>query len=797
MEFFAHVRDDGTSQSVKMHSACAGEFAAEAVSSVGLENAARLAGLLHDAGKCKKDSQEYLLNAVSGCKPVRRGSVNHTFAGARYLLKKWHTSEEIGLEELTAELLAFAIGSHHGLFDCIDENGKNGFSHRINATNIDYEESMANYFSHCFSYEEIECKFPLAVQEIEKVYLRLLKARENLDDRTLYFQFGLLARLILSALIEGDRRDTAEFMNNKAFPQWPRDMTEIWRVTLERVERKLMDFSCERPIDRARRRISDQCAAFAKKPSGIYRLNVPTGSGKTLSGLRYALTHANIWNESRIIFLSPLLSILDQNAKTIRSFVEDDRLILEHHSDFICSSNENDGERDNWELLTETWNSPIIITTLVQFLNTLFSGQTSCIRRFHSLCNSVIVVDEVQTVPNKMLSLFNSALTFLTEVCGATILLCSATQPGLENAQRPLPKTPEEIVPYDASLWKVFQRTIIQDGGECSLEEIPNVILSSLSGAQSLLVVCNKKAEAAYLFHAVNENGIRCFHLSASMCVAHRKKVLNELRQALEESKRGGSKVLCVSTQVIEAGVDISFQRVIRLAAGMDSVVQSAGRCNRNGESRIPQPVTILHCTGEKLEYLEDIRRGQNATLKLIVAYQENPSLFDGVLDSDCAIKYYYRILYNTMDIGYQDFAADKHGTLFDLLSVNSKYADVHSEDCEKYLLRQPFRLAGRLFQVFDEDTISVLVPYEEGREIQENLRAADKAYVTDYAEMEKLLNKAKAYCISVYHNQLKELTEKGAAVGLFDGRIYVLTDGYYDKDTGFSMKLENSFWEG
>lgn len=796
MEFFAHIRDDGVPQSVKIHSASTGEYAAKAVFAIGLENTARLAGLLHDAGKCKKESQDYLLNAVSGCEPVRRGSVNHTFAGARFLLEKWHTSKEIGLEELTAELLAFAIGSHHGLFDCVDGNGRNGFSHRIDSKDICYEESMANYFVHCFSRNKIECMFPLAVQEVEKIYVHLCQAWEDMDDSAMCFQFGLLARLLLSAVIDGDRRDTAEFMNNKVFPQWPQDMRKLWEAALERVEHKLLNFPCERQIDRARQEISARCAAFAQKPAGIYRLNVPTGSGKTLSGLRYALTHANKWNKSRIIFLSPLLSILDQSSRTIRDFVEDDSLILEHHSDFICPSDESNGEKDRWQLLTETWDSPIIITTLVQFLNTLFSGQTSCIRRFHSLCNSVIVIDEVQTVPNKMLSQFNYALTFLAEVCGATILLCSATQPGLENAQRPLPKAPVEIVPYDASLWQVFQRTTIQDGGECPLDEIPNVIRESISEAQSLLVVCNKKAQAEYLFHAINENGIRCFHLSASMCVAHRRKVLDELRRALEESKCGGDKVLCVSTQVVEAGVDISFQRVIRLAAGMDSIVQSAGRCNRNGESTYPQPVTVLRCSGEKLKHLEDIRRGQDATLALMVSFQEDPDRFDGALDSGRAIRWYYRKLYNSMKNGYQDFEADRHGTLFDLLSTNSKYADEHSEDSGKYLLRQSFRLAGALFQVFDEDNTSVLVPYEEGRELQNSLRTEDKAYFPDYAKIEQLLSEAKAYCVSVYQNQLNELIERGAVVGLFGGRIYVLTDGYYDKSTGFSFKSENSFWE-
>lgn len=194
------------------------------------------------------------------------------------------------------------------------------------------------------------------------------------------------------------------------------------------METKLDQFPQDSPIDRARRAISDQCRQAAQQPGGVFRLNVPTGGGKTLSSLRFALAHARRHRKQRIIFTSPLLSILEQNAAVIRAYIQDDSLILEHHSNLVRTA--EDGQKlDERELLTETWESPIILTTLVQLLNTLFSGKTTAIRRFHSLCGSVIVIDEVQTVPSKMLSLFSLAVNFLAEICGATVVLCPPPSP--------------------------------------------------------------------------------------------------------------------------------------------------------------------------------------------------------------------------------------------------------------------------------------------------------------------------------------------------------------------------------
>ena len=259
----------------------------------------------------------------------------------------------------------------------------------------------------------------------------------------------------------------------------------------------------------------------------------------------------------------------------------------------------------------------LLFADLVQLLNTLFSGKTTAIRRFHSLCNSVIVIDEVQTVPNKMLTLFSLAVNFLSEICGATVVLCSATQPCTEEIGHPMHGPIPEIVPYDHALWEVFRRTNIQNAGTMSLEQIADFALERLCYADSLLIVCHKKSQAECLYARMKDRDIALFSLSAAMCMAHRRDVIDKLRGALEQKTR---KVVCISTQVIEAGVDISFACVIRLSAGMDSVIQAAGRCNRNGEAGpgVFAPVYLIMCQNESLSKLPDIEQGKAATLELL-----------------------------------------------------------------------------------------------------------------------------------------------------------------------------------
>ena len=765
--YLAHIREDEAKQLAAEHCQNTARYAGECLQGIGLKQTGYLLGLVHDCGKFKEEFQTYLRNPDGV-----RGSVNHTFAPVRLLLERYHVSQN-GMEILASELLAFAVGSHHGMFDCVDENRNSGFIHRMKKENIGYSESVRNFMTECVSENELDKHFAKAVEELTVVFGLL--AGENYEE--CQFKLSLLARLLLSALIEGDRRDTAEFMSNHVRPREPEDWSSFWTPYRERVEEKLSKFQVNSAIGKARWEISDRCRVIAEEPGGIYRLNVPTGGGKTLSSLRYALSHGEKWGKRRLIFTSPLLSILEQNAAVIREFVGDDSIILEHHSNILHTQDRED--LDQLELAVESWDAPIIITTLVQLLNTLFDGKTTSVRRFQALCNSVIVIDEVQTVPPRMLSLFNMAVDFLAKICGATIILCSATQPCFEKTDHPIRSEIRDVIPHDEKLWIPFRRTSITDAGGRTLEEIAEFAAGELEHTQSLLVVCNRKDEAEYLFEQLRDGAEMACHLSASMCTAHRRAVLAELRTSLE----AGQKCLCVATQVIEAGVDISFHKVIRLAAGMDSVIQAAGRCNRHGESPEPVPVFVVSCVGEKLSRLREIDEAKKATISLLDAYRRSPDRFGNDLSSDQAIEAYYRKLYRDMKTDYQDYAIEKpKTTLFELLSDNRKFCDEDTPCAGMFMLNQAFKLAGSRFEVFDNAARDVIVPYGDGAELIKELVGQSNptpAFLADWSR------RARPYSVAVYEWQLKKL---GNAVSEYAGAA-VLADGFYDQYTGLVIR--------
>ena len=297
-----------------------------------------------------------------------------------------------------------------------------------------------------------------------------------------------------------------------------------------------------------------------------------------------------------------------------------------------------------------------------------------------------------------------------------------------------------------------------------------------LADVSSLLIVCNTKHEATELYTLLTEmTGARLFHLSAGMCMAHRKSVLNALLSALENHEQ----LICVSTQVIEAGVDLSFQAVIRLSAGLDNIVQAAGRCNRHGECDAPQPVRICRLKDEKLGPLREIRAAQDALNALLEEYRLAPERYEHDLTSDAAVREYYAFLYQDMHQGAQDYPTHGH-TLFELLSTNHQFAP---ETAPRYYLNQAFRTAGEWFEVFDSSNESILVPHQEGAALIEQLNSKRTRYDMSYTAA--LLAQAKPYTVSVTMNQVEKMLKAGMVYTLLDGSIYVLNDGYYDDHTG------------
>lgn len=779
-EFPAHIRIDerGTKvvQTCREHSENAAEYAANALSDMGLEVSAYLAGLVHDMGKYKIEFKEYLEAAVEGREKAHK--VIHTFDGVCYLLENYHKNNIY--EKITCEILAYAVGAHHGLFDCIDAQHENGFIHRLNVSKDD-NEAVFNFNAMCAAQSKIDDLFAKAVKEVTQTTQKCLQSASG-DKNEFSFFLGLTVRIIASAVMEGDRRDTAEFMSGAVRDE--RFEPNMWRVLLERTERKLKALPCDTPINAARRKISDICRDFAEERGGIYRLNVPTGGGKTLSSLRYALAHAAKYNKNRIIFVSPLLSILDQNSKVIREYLEADDFILEHHSNVIIDDFGSD-EAKKYEVLKESWSAPIIITTLVQFLNTLFDGRTGAVRRFRALSNAVIIIDEVQSVPNKMLSLFNAAMSFLASVCQTTVVLCSATQPYIEKISHPIRGETKDIVPYDAEFYKVFGRTELKSVGGMKIEEIPAFAKSILAESESLLIVCNKKNEAETVYNLLKDTDADLFYLSAAMCMKHRMKTLEEIYLSLASQ----NKTVCVSTQVIEAGIDISFGAVIRLSAGMDNIVQSAGRCNRNGESADLCPVYIVRALDEDLRHLPEIKEAKTATEQLLSMFEQNPSRYDGDIASEKAVKYYYEQLYQSQKEGYRDYEC-QNTTLFKMLSDNSSMVSENDKTAKDYVLHQAFATAGKEFTVFDDDTTDVIVPYGEGESIVTDLLSERAKYDMQYVK--ECVNRAKGYTVSLYSYQMNKLKEYGALIPLADGIMYTIFPEYYSNMTGFGTEVKD-----
>lgn len=788
MEYPAHIRKvDGKKyiQTVEEHCRGVAEIAAELLRDIGLEKTAYLTGMVHDLGKFSENFKNYIEKAADGEK-VQRGSVNHTFAGVRFLLEK-HSDEQLsGFSDIVLEILAYAVGAHHGLFDCVDDNNNNGFTKRIQKEGIDYLNAAQEFLKICCSKQDIEDLLKQSEKEILPIFNKIEKLADNADAKIqntqITFYIGFLARLILSAIIEADRSDTSQFMNGYS-EKTVKNISKIWINCIKNVEQKLSTMPLDKPINQTRAQISALCAEAGNLESGIYRLNLPTGAGKTLTSLRYALHHALKHNKKRIIFTMPLLSIIEQNAGIIHDYIGNEELILEHHSN-IVETDEND-ELDKRELLVESWDVPIIITTMVQLLNTLFAGKTANIRRMQALCNSIIVIDEVQTVPDKMLSLFNLALNFLAKICNATIILCSATQPCFEKTMYPLDKSVKDLITLTKEQETVFKRVRLEYKGEMDCEELADFAAGILEENNSLLLVCNTKNEAAVMFNLLCSKikDVKAFHISAGMCTAHRKETIKEMQEALENKQQ---KVLCVSTQVIEAGVDVSFARVIRLLAGMDNIVQATGRENRNREFDGLAPGYIVRLKGEVLKGLSEIEAAKNAAANLLVKYKNNPQIYDDDLMSAKAVNEYYKSLYENVKSGYHDFYIESvRDSILNLMSCNGNVDSEKIPEYNKYFMHQALKTAGGLFTVFDESSIDIIVPYNRGKEIiQEVFAVGDK----DYEKLKAILKEAKLYTVSLFKYQKIKLEEQGALIFVPNAGVYILQDGYYDELTGLNL---------
>ena len=822
--YIAHQRsNDKSEQNLFDHLTDVAQLAGEFASKIGLQDSGIVIGLLHDFGKYSLEFQQYIKSAVGIIEQddedwvdaeLAKGKIDHSTAGAQYVWQKLSVSiKDKSQGELCGQILALCIASHHsGLIDCLNEDGYNNFMRRMTkcGSKTHLYEALKNADAKIKSQAE-SLLTPNFVKKMLLVISKIIKSSKGGHEFSLVdaFTLGVFTRFLFSCLIDADRLNSAEFEDPSRKLQREKQKAYFkWQVAIDRLEGKLKKFAedadkpsdtVRRDIDTIRQDISESCSKKALDDQGIYTLSVPTGGGKTLASLRYALKHAQHHNLDRIIYIIPYTSIIEQNADAVRKIVEktNDELpwVLEHHSNL-------EPERQTWhyKLASENWDAPIVFITMVQFLETLFSGGTRSVRRMHQLAKSVLVFDEIQTLPTNCIHLFCNSLNFLVEHAQTTAVLCTATQPLLnklpisEYGELRFAKNPE-IVEDKSQLFLDLKRVDVVN--RCKSEgwsrnEIVNLVKQRFKENLSCLVVVNTKSWAKDIFIDCQSdfNHEELFHLSTNQCPAHRKQLLSTIRKRLEE----GLPVICISTQLIEAGVDVDFCNVIRFLAGLDSIAQAAGRCNREGKLKNSQGdfiqglVEVINPAIEPISSLADIVEGQEVTRRVFGDIEE-----DAILSPEAIELYFKYYFFNRRgEMIYP--VKNQDDCLLNILANNDQnngsYANTERVANKKIpLLQQSFMAAAKAFKAIDAPTYSVIVQYGEGKEIVSRLCGINKEF--NAREFYKNIKQAQQYSVNIFRNKWDLLKDNGAITEIQVGEgIYYLNEQYYTDEFGINVEM-------
>ena len=807
--YIAHVRKtDNDVQSVQDHLMETAAIAKILAGKLGLELAGELLGLMHDFGKYSQKFQKYIESAT-GINPdidmedaLPGGKkIDHSTAGAQWVyreLRKFGVAHGIG--ELFGQMLGLCIASHHGegLIDCLDGKGhavwKKRFEKDDELTHLAECERNAD--------EAVQQKArELAGENLIRSLLNVVKpilSDQTTNRKIKEFYLGCLTRFLFSCLIDADRINSSDF--EREAQKEVRRLTEKpdWQSAIDKLETHLAGFENHYPIDEIRRKISDDCLKKTSDSQGIYTLTVPTGGGKTLASLRYALHHAKKHHLDRIIYIIPYTSIIDQNAQAVREILGED-WVLEHHSNL-------EPEKQSWQdkLLSENWDKPIVFTTMVQFLDAWFGGGTRGARHIHPMTNVVLIFDEIQTLPVKCVHLFCNVLNWLTAFGKSTAVLCTATQPllgesGLQNfpegkresiAARGLLRLPEnaEIMGKHQDLDRLFadlSRVEIrfnEKAGGLNVEEAGAFLLEQFQTIPSCLFIVNTKKWAQELYQYCKGQNVppeALFHLSTNQCAAHRKAIFDTIKARL----KNGKPVICISTQLIEAGVDISMACVIRALGGLDSIAQAAGRCNRHGEKDGKGQVWVLNLKEQDFtRILPDIQAGKTHAERVSRDFAGQDILQPAAMQ-----RYFEYYFYQRSDEMAYSVKNSATGSLLDWLSDNAlnPYGEKNNKRSKPLpLLMQSFKSAGRAFQAIDAPTRAVIVPYGEGAKL-----IAELCGEWDPKEMHRTLQKAQRYSVNVFPNVWDKLQKENALHETIEGSgIYYLKERHYNDEFGLSL---------
>lgn len=820
--FIAHKRtSDSSIQSLEAHLTEVAEIAARLASKIDSENAGRLIGLMHDFGKYSHTFQNYIKSGTGLINSDEddyvdanglKGKIDHSTAGAQWVYKNLERYGDKGQGLLCGQILALCVASHHsGLIDSLDLDAQFNFDRRIN------KEDEKTHLSECLKNADntiLNNATALATVNLVKELLAILNpiikqinaeySQGHSAAIVPEFNLGFYTRFLFSCLIDADRINSADFespenvlLRSKGLPDWT--------LAIQRLETKLAGFAVDSEVAKIRKEISDQCLVKATQPQGIYTLSVPTGGGKTLASLRYALNHAKQHGLERIIYIIPYTSIIEQNAAEVRKILQPEcdtvEWVLEHHSNL-------EPELQTWrsKLVADNWDAPVIFTTMVQLLETMFSGGTRGVRRLHQLANSVLIFDEIQTLPINCVHMFCNAINFLTAHTNTTTVLCTATQPllnALRNPDKGQLNIPieNEIIPNINALYQRLERVYVENmykHGGWKKEEITSFTKQLFEENHSCLVIVNTKQWAQDLFLEFQNLGIdsaALFHLSTNQCPAHRKDILDKVRKRLKEKLP----VLCVSTQLIEAGVDISFANVVRFFAGLDSIAQAAGRCNRHGEltdkngEPIKGQVYVLNPEQESTDMLKEIEEGKTQAQRV---FSELPTT--SILSPEAISRYFQYYFYGRagemayrkkMENGVED-------TLLNLLSSNTSnnFAQKNLQRAQqglRPLLMQSFMAAGKAFKAIDAPTNSVIVPFKEGAQLITELCACNNNFSAK--EFYRLLKKAQKYSVNVFPNVWAALEKNEAVIEIQGEGVYYLKEEFYNDDFGLTKEASQT----
>lgn len=721
-EFWAHINNVGDKQSIWEHLRGTAERAEKFAAEFGCGKLGYLCGAFHDVGKYSAEFQKRIRN------PEHSSRVDHSTAGAKILQNYSPMYTPV----------AMAIAGHHsGLMD--------GGSRRTAIVGDGtYYGRMKAEIPNCSEWKNNK--------ELNLEFLNLEANGKNCfpdfcsESR---FSMAFFIRMLYSCLVDADYLDTEAFMKQGKVIRGDYASTEVLLGYFRDYVKPWLNQSHKQSsICDSRNKILMECMEMGEKlPRGLYTLTVPTGGGKTTASMGFALEHIVTHQMKRVVYVIPYTSVIDQNAMVFEEILGTQN-VVEHHAGMVY-----EGEEDSCQqlLAAENWDAPVIVTTAVQFFESLFGSKSSKCRKLHNLANSVIIFDEAQTLPVPYLEPCIAAISQLVKNYGSTAVLCTATQPALDSYfQKYLPNYPiTEICSGTEQLFDVFCRTTILNLGEISVEQLEEKLREKMQ----VLCIVNKRKTAQEIYASISGEGVYC--LTTLLCPDDRKKKFAEIKERLH----GKQPCKVIATSLIEAGVDLDFPIVYRQEAGLDSLIQSAGRCNREGkESRENSIVYSFRLKNENSVF----------AAQSVAAMKETWRRY-GQVDSLEAITFYFQF-YREL-LGKENL--DRKGIM--------KALETSFEGKEF-----PFDSVAQMFRLIENDTKQIYIPLEDAEKLLQEVEAG-KADRNTYRKLGR-------YVVNVYPDHFRALWNAGC-LETIGKDVFVLRDkSQYREDTGLQMDVETGF---